>query len=210
MVYIKKIKLTNKIYILEFKTSYNLSSTFLRFQEYYESPKFKGKIFSLKEFKKWYVINSPKGRKTGRFTYYWDWTGFNIPSEALMSFYEGKFDPLSEKEKQLLKLFKNVKTRFYVIGVFGKKYKNILKHEIAHALFYTSPKYRKKVLKIVSEFNLKKIKKKLLSTKGYNEGILNDEIQAYALSPSKKLKLDFPSDLINKLERIFIKFVPKF
>jgi len=55
----------------------------LRFEEYYESPRFKGRIFTFDEYRKWYVKNSPKGKKTGRFTYYSDWSGFNIPSYAL-------------------------------------------------------------------------------------------------------------------------------
>ena len=43
---------------------YTLASAFLRFQEHYESPKFRGEIFSLEEFMDWYAV------EVGNFTYY--------------------------------------------------------------------------------------------------------------------------------------------
>ncbi len=58
-------------------------------------------------------------KRYGNFTYYEDWAGFNVPSTAMQPFYEGKFDPLSEKERQLLQLFEGtLSERFYVIGVY--------------------------------------------------------------------------------------------
>ncbi|MEK7106247.1 MAG: ABC transporter ATP-binding protein, partial [Patescibacteria group bacterium] len=68
------------IYLVEAPTQYALASTFLRFQEHYESPKFRGQFFSLEEFMDWYA------EEYGNFTYYKDWTGFNIPSYILKSF----------------------------------------------------------------------------------------------------------------------------
>ena len=102
-----KVKeIIKNIFHISFSTQHELASTFLRFQEYYESPKFRGKIFSFYEYKKWYTANSPKGKKTGKFTYYKDWGGFNIPSYVLKPFYQGKFNPLSNKEKKFLRAFK--------------------------------------------------------------------------------------------------------
>ena len=62
---INKRKIGNNIYLLMFENQFELCSTMLRFQEYYESPKFKNKIFTLEEYKKWYS----KGNK--KFTYYY-------------------------------------------------------------------------------------------------------------------------------------------
>ncbi|HVY01919.1 MAG TPA: hypothetical protein VHA12_04110, partial [Candidatus Nanoarchaeia archaeon] len=93
------------IFHIQFSTRLLLTSTFLRFQEHYESPKFRGKIFSLEEYKKWYISNSPKGKETGKFTYYEDWSGFNIPGHVLEPFFQGKFDPLSLEEQHFIKLF---------------------------------------------------------------------------------------------------------
>jgi hypothetical protein len=59
----------------------------------------------------------------GNFTYYQDWAGFNVPSTALQPFYEGRFDPLSEKEKALLRLFNGLRERFYVIRRRGPSYR---------------------------------------------------------------------------------------
>ena len=78
----------------------------------------------------------------GNFTYYQDWAGFNVPSTAFQQFYEGKFNPL-EKEKQLLRLFKDVRERFYVIGIYDSGAKDSLTHELAHALFFVDDSYRK-------------------------------------------------------------------
>jgi len=47
---IEKRDLSDKIHLMIFDNQKELTTTFLRFQEHYESPKFRGKIFSLKEF----------------------------------------------------------------------------------------------------------------------------------------------------------------
>jgi len=200
---IKLIKLTNKIFLLIFESEYNLSTTFLRFEEFYESPEFSGKFFTLKEFKKWY--SSPKGT----FTYYKDWNGFNISSYTLEPFYEGKFDPLTKKEKRLLKLFKNMKGKFYIIGISRKTkdIKKLLKHELAHGFFYTVPKYKNKVIEILSEFNLTKIKEELRAKKGYCENVLDDESHAYILAYASKLKIKIPIKILKKLEGNYQKYL---
>ena len=109
---IKKSKITQKIFLLEFENQKDITSSLLRFQEHYESPEFKDKIFTLEEFKKWY--SSIKGG----FTYYTDWNGFNIPSHILTPFYEGKFNPLTKEEQMILNLFKNEKKPFYQRGIY--------------------------------------------------------------------------------------------
>ena len=88
-----KHKVADGIYLLRFKTQYELTSTFLRVQEHYESPQFHGRIFTLEQYMDWYVA------RYGSFSYYQDWSGFNVPSTAFQPFYDGKFDPLTEKEK---------------------------------------------------------------------------------------------------------------
>jgi len=104
--------LAKNIHLLTFENQFDITSTLLRFQEHYESPKFKGQFFTLEEFKEWYIKNSPKGIETGEFTYYSDWNGFNIPSYVLRPFYENKFKNLSEAEKNILNIFKNKKNLF--------------------------------------------------------------------------------------------------
>ena len=190
------------IYIVEFDTQKNMAETFLRFQEYYESPAFKGKFFTHKEFKKWYIKHSRVGRKTGKFTYYKDWDGFNIPSKVLKPFKEGKFNPLTEKENKFLKLFKNTRGKFYIIAYYGGGH-HLLGHELAHALFHTNKLYKKKVLKALKKYNLKRIEKELLSIGGYGKHVLKDEIQAYAISLGYELESVIPKGLRREINNIF-------
>lgn len=177
---IAKRKIAKGIYLLRFKTQYQLAASFLRIQEHYESPHFHGRIFSLEQFMDWYAS------RYGNFTYYQDWTGFNVPSTALQPFYEGKFDPLSAKEKRLLSLFKDLKERFYVIGVCESDAKHSLAHELAHALYFTDESYRKAAQKAMHGYKMTKLAMQIADL-GYAKHVIPDEIQAYLISPSGKL-----------------------
>lgn len=202
-ILIKKKRITKDIYLIHFRKKGNMARTFLRFQEHYESPKFMNKIFTHKEFKQWYI------KLKGKFTYYQEWDGFNIPSRILKRFYQGHFDPLSKNEKMILELFKNEKHNFYIIAVHGKEHAEILKHELAHGLFYTHPAYKKEVIKIMKKYSLSHIKKELLSLGGYNKKVLNDEIQAYAISLSHELKSEMPKEMKEELATLFRTFIKK-
>lgn len=200
--------LADKIYLLIFETQKELTSTFLRFQEHYESPKFRGKFFSLNEFKKWYIKNSPNGVKTGKFTYCSDWNGFNIPSYILKPFYKNKFNPLSQAEKKILQIFKNEKNNFYIIGIH-KEFEiseKVLKHEMAHGLFYVNANYKNEVVSVLSVFNTEKIKKELRLKAGYHEEVFEDEINAYSIISGKKLKTPFPKKMRKELKKIYKKY----
>lgn len=204
MIIIKK-ELSKNIFVLEFESQLDITSTFLRFQEYYESPKFSGKIFTLNEYKKWYI------KEKGSFTYYTDWSGFNIPSYVLKPFFEGKFNPLSKKEKQLLNLFKDIKNKYYIIGIHKgmnkKKIKYLLRHEIAHAMFYTDSNYRLEVLHILKKYDVSKIKDKLSSMGGYARSVLDDEVHAYSLDFFIPLKIFSNIFLSLRIRRIFSKYI---
>lgn len=187
----------DNIHLLTFQNEFDLASTFLRFQEYYESPKFSGTVFSLDEYKEWYTNNSPNGIKTGKFTYYEDWGGFNIPSTILKPFYDGQFDPLSESERRLLDVFKDEVDIFYIIGIHREveHAEKILEHEIAHGLFFTNAEYRNKVYSILSHYNTDDIKKELLDFGGYNEKVLDDEVHAYSISDDDSFGITIPEGL---------------
>jgi hypothetical protein len=185
-------QISKNIYLIKFKTRNDLTSTLLRFQEHYESPKFKGKIFTLEEYKKWYIKNSPKGIKTGKFTYYKDWSGFNIPSHILQPFYRGLFNPLTEAEKSILHVFNKIRNKkFYIIGVYGDVDKSILKHEIAHGMYYSNNNYHKEVnavLKKMDSIAVKQIIKYFKKNAGYHKDVYLDEIHAYTLTEKGLLK----------------------
>ncbi len=205
-------EIAKNIFHIKFSTQEELTSTFLRFQEFFESPEFRGKVFTLEEYKKWYVDNSPEGKRTGEFTYYTDWNGFNIPSTVLEPFYNGDFDPLSEREKEFLALFRERKgERFYIIGTHGKNEKQLLKHEIAHGLFYTNPEYKKEVLEILKKISSEKreeINMFFQKSGGYHSEVWDDETHAYGLCSLEKLeknKIDI-SDLLGIREELNLIF----
>ncbi|SDP31039.1 ABC transporter ATP-binding protein [Afipia sp. GAS231] len=177
---ISKHKVADGIYLLRFKTQYELTSTFLRVQEYYESPRFHGRIFTLEQFMDWYAA------QYGSFSYFEDWSGFNVPSTAFQPFFDGKFDPLTEKEKRLLGLFRNLRGRFYVIGIYESGRKGSLTHELAHALFFTDAAYREAVHEAMRGYDTSALEKKLVEA-GYARHVVPDEVQAYIVAPSGEL-----------------------
>ena len=167
-------QLADGIYLVRFDSQHSLASTFLRIQEHYESSRFRGRVFSLEEYMDWYA-----GR-FGAFTYYQDWSGFNVPSTALAPFYSGRFDPLLRKEQQLLRLLANLKPPFYVIGLFDE---HDLMHELAHALFFLRPAYRRDVRTALRAYNTTAVARRLASM-GYHRSVLEDEVHAYVLAGS--------------------------
>lgn len=183
------IPLIPGVFLFQFKTQSELTRTFLRFQEHYESPEFRGKVFGLAEFKAWYRTT----RKHGRFSYYSDWGGFNFPSHIVEPFVEGRFKNLTAREKRVLQLLKPHKgQKYYVVGGFGdlkdeRRLNNTLStlhHEVGHALFYSDASYRKQVERILKNSHaatLRKMRKHLLEM-GYHDAVIRDEIHAYFLS----------------------------
>ena len=150
-----------------------LGRTFIRFQEYYESPnpEFRGKIFTLGVVRQWYSI------KYGADTYHHDWTGFNFPSRILLPFKQGLFDPLTSEEIELLNLFKYRHDNFYIMGAQNSA---TLRHELSHALYDSNEKYRNEIDSYIkkNKRGLAKTKQYILD-KGYAEEVINDELQAY-------------------------------
>jgi hypothetical protein len=196
----EKIEVRKNIFLVSFPTHNELCSTFLRFQEYYESPEFRGKIFTLDEYKDWYI------KIKGSFSYFTDWSGFNISSNVFVPFREGKFNPLSEQEINLLKSFENDNGPFYLIGVSNtgtQKDPRLLKHEIAHGLFYTEPEYKRKAQEILSRYDLEDLKNWLRDQGGYHESVIEDECHAYGLTGSRKLTVEIPQELSNELNALF-------
>lgn len=169
-----KTRIAKSIFLVQFDTQYGLASTFLRIQEHYESSRFRNRVFSLEQFMDWYAA------RFGAFTYYEDWSGFNVPSTALTPFYRGKFDPLLRKEQRLLRLFKGERTPFYVIGAVAD---TNLKHELAHALFFTQSAYRNAVRAAMRAYDTSALAKHL-ATIGYHRSVLTDEVHAYLVAPA--------------------------
>jgi hypothetical protein len=170
---------------LEFSSQKDLTSSMLRFQEYYESPKFRGKFFSLDEFISWY-----KKTKNGRFSNFSDWSGFNFPSKILKAFRNGNFGKLTRRERIVLNSLPK-EGKFYVIATHKSRDKNwdqsVMDHEVAHSLFYLNKNYRRQALKILEKVKLKPIFK-YLKKLGYAKSVFLDEAHAYLGVDSLQLR----------------------
>ena len=164
-----------RIHCLYYPTNHLLASAFLRFQEHYESPRFRGQVFTWEEFMDWYAADR------GEFTYLTDWCGFNVPDTAFNAFRRGDFDPLTVKERRLLDTVAGFEKPFYVVGVVNGAAK-VLSHEFAHALFYLDGAYRNQVRSTLLRHPLLEASRHLLKTQGYDESVLDDELNAYLLT----------------------------
>lgn len=172
-------KLSPQIYCVVVSNLKLLAQTFVRLQEFYESPfkDVRGKHFTLDQFKKLYSKNG------GGFTYYEDWAGFNIPGHVVRNFFR-IFKDLSQKEiriKNLLKDALSADGRFYVIGIPKLKNKEIVNHELSHAMFYTVPAFRKQMTKVALRMpeTVKRDVFRKLKEMGYSNNVKIDEFQAY-------------------------------
>jgi hypothetical protein len=163
--------ITDKIIHLDFSTQEEMCSALLRFEEHGESPEFKGKIFSLDQYKEWYT------KEYGGWTYYGDWNGFNIPSNSFVPFRKGLFDPLSETEKQVLSLIPEDGI-FCVIGTYKTNANYVFSHELLHGFYFTDLEYRKKVNEILKGEDMS-FMFEALKALGYDESAWIDESHAY-------------------------------
>lgn len=194
---IKKLKYNSVL--ISTNSTENLSKIFIRFQEYYEGPKFKGKIFTLGQLKEWYSI------KYGADTYYKDWSGYNFPSWVLEPFRKGLFDPLTKEEIYLLNLFKFRYDNFYIIGANDKE---TIRHELSHALYNYNKNYKNSIDDFCekNKKDLVKLKNYLLK-KGYHKDVINDEIQAYITDNDVEFIIsNIKKEIIEKINHLYKKY----
>jgi hypothetical protein len=181
-------KHADKIYIAEFDSRYELTMTFVRLQEFYESPVFKGTYFTLEEFMDYWC----KEMGNGCFTYTSVWSGFNVPGKIISKFMDllVKNSSVRKKEFELLKLL-NQKLRedneelenIYLIAL-SKDSKNnevIMEHEVAHALYALNKEYKKSIDILIKNLDKKIVKEasSVISKMGYCKEVIKDEMQAY-------------------------------
>lgn len=193
-----------RIVLVQFEKQYDMCSALMRFQEHYESPRFRGKLFDHEAFMDWYASDNEDV-----FSYFEDWEGFNFPNRVMQPFYKGRFDPLFRKEQRFLKSMRQYNRRWgvdwYVIGCLaGKKHELTLKHEIAHAFFSVDEDYRRAVLDAVRAHKTESIKQQL-ERMGYHESVFEDEVHAYIMTdpPNTKMSPRRLAPLRRKLQRLF-------
>jgi hypothetical protein len=172
----------------------------MRFQEYYENPKFRHQIFTIGVLKQWY------SQQYGADTYAKDWVGFNFPSYVLDPFRQGLFDPLTKYEQAVIDLFRYRTNNFYIIGSNSDE---VTKHELHHALYYYSTEYKTHIDKIFQKsknLSVKQAISKLLN-KGYHKEVVYDELQAYILDDDQNfISSIIDSGIKSKVTRLYNKY----
>lgn len=193
-----------KIYLIESQGRQDMAWMFMRFQEHYESPQFKGKTFSVEEFAHWYAT------KYGSFSYTKDWYGFNIPATVLASFRKGNFDPLTVQEQKLLEICRDAGDNSYIIGVTpnAEYFKETVKHEFVHGAFHVNHFYRNEVKACLLDYRVKEVAVGLKKM-GYHKDVFADETNAYVLvepeTIQEHISIDNTKRLREDLNKVFQK-----
>jgi len=202
---IELFKITNYIYWLKIESRYNLAMTFLRYQEYYESPSsdFRGKDFTIIDYMDWYSKTYGKGS----FTYPNDWAGFNIPSKVLNDIFDGDIKDWNKYDTIMYKAYCNIDDeKYYLIG--ANKQNNTLNHEIAHGLYATNTIYKESMDELITNIDPedKRLFYSKLSEMGYTIEVFDDEIQAY-LATSSCIQFEraekYKEEFKNKYEKFY-------
>lgn len=157
---------------------WRLARGFARMQEHYDSPEFRGQIFTVSQLRKW------NEKIFGSFTYYDDWTGFNFPSSNLIPFYAGFFPRLSLEERALLRLLERAGGHEYVAGaVQNDNFPHIVRHEYGHIELYFSFAYREEITEVLRKQRAyPELRKIMLGLQVYHSDVIDDEIVVYSVS----------------------------
>jgi len=205
-------KVAPRVYCAVFKRPYDLSMTFMRYQEFYEgeSAKFRGQSFSILDFIEWYCHNKNEGLT---FSYHEDWGGFNIPGKIIKEVVAAGIPDMNGHDHIMLAINSLIdfdlseETKdYYLIGVSKETKETYLPHELAHGLFYTNPSFRREMTRLVGR--LPKLKKEAafaaLRKIGYAENVLVDEVQAhFATGLIEELEACDASAYLEEFEKVF-------
>jgi hypothetical protein len=204
-------KLNDRVFLFTAETRKELTLSFFRVQEYYESP-LKG--LNRQKFNTFDFLNESMD-DDGKIDYFSYWCGFNIPGNIFNDWRNNQdvehVTPLELKMfEQLGESGVNYDEPFYIIGSL-EGVSDIIKHEIAHALYFTNVEYNKEMFELTVELKnyhnseYVNLQQKLLEM-GYCEEVLDDEIQAYLSSEKKRYLLrEFALDFA-KISKIIKKY----
>ncbi len=180
----KITKMDPAIYHIHFDDQIDMSTSFMRLQDFYEGVYFRNKYFQWADYVEWHVRHYKRP-----FDYLTAYGGFNAPGNYVREFYqEFSCAGLTDKEDELFKKLRkagiNLETdvNYYLICTCGniENLQGYMAHELAHAYFYLIPEYKRAMLRVVKKYKLIAFRKALL--KDYNKSVVNDEIHAYTLT----------------------------
>jgi hypothetical protein len=183
------------IVLVKYTTRYEVCSSFLRMQEFYETSLtgMQGRYFSWEEYMDEYA------RARGNFSYTMDWSGFNIPGGVFREWGE-RFPTYDRmvKEKNLyldvmnaygsaLTMSGESDLPFYVIGTYmeSPRFERVVMHEMAHAMWTLDPEYKSKALSLLTDTEKNDTVWEVLKKWGYDEKVKEDELNAYLATSSE-------------------------
>lgn len=204
-----------KLYL--FNNSYNLSMSFLRPQEFQESPKFHDKKFDLEDYMEWYSLNQSSYYNC--FTYPHDWRGFNVSGYTVYNWWKSN-NNISNREFSLFGKFINKCINdfgsakilnMYFIGLLdNKSNRDVLNHELTHAIWNTCTEYKDKTLMVIlNEMHPNDVMhmESWLLLKGYSQNVLFDEINAYMVTGGIKGLNCHKMKGYKKLKKLYTEYV---
>ena len=167
----------HNIFVVSFDSAYDLGMHFLRHSEFSESPVFRGQNFKIIDF-----IDDYSRKHNGNFTFCNDWAGFNLPSSVFQDLPFFKIPDFNKYDEFMQGLVNFIKTiapdKFYLIGhVINRS--AVIEHEIAHAMFYLMPEYRKSMDDLMDGLSAYPIVEEALIKMEYHKDTCRDECQAY-------------------------------
>lgn len=171
---------------------YWMTSSWMRLQEYYESPLpgIRGEFFTHETFMDLYADS-----RDGRMDYFDMWAGFNVPGHIVDDFSDRFDHDLSMKERKLFAdIFPHRYTyeKFYVIATLQNG-ECALRHEVAHGLYYLDQVYQNDMKAAVQELPkpvYRAMRRHLLDL-GYDESTIVDEIHAYLIDDNEAGEFEF-------------------
>jgi len=183
-------KLYPGIYFCEIENMYDLTMTFCRVQEFYESPykEIRGKRFNLLEFMALY-----SRKNEGSFTYPLDWGGFNVPGPVVTELYDTFIEDFNFYDDIITTIHDRIvseikSNHYYLIG--SNSDTTTIEHECCHALYFLDNEYKKKADTAIKRLHgsLRKKAEDALYGLGYCKLVMNDELQAYITTDFNLLK----------------------
>jgi len=170
----KFVWLTPQILEVRFEKSFDLCDATYRFSHFYETPGWQG-IYATRK-----ILDDHYSAKFGD-PDYWKkrWAGSNVPGVVFDIFKARENDPLSPAEQLIMDEVKDKTGKYYVI-MTSEQSLYARDHEIAHALWYTDPEYKRDALAALVN-NMPHLGRPLeyLAKIGYSNDVLTDELHVY-------------------------------
>lgn len=173
------------IFALVIKNDRLRARVFMRYQEFYESDSdtFRGKGFKWNDFVKFYK----KKTKKDYFSYHEDWAGYNIPCNSIESC-AALIPDLNFYDLIMFSVVDTIRKKvgsenFYLIGIDQSNGEDpsLIFHEMAHGLWFSSPKYKQEMSTLINDMD-PNVREKIfdkIKQAGYGDNVYEDELQAY-------------------------------